>query len=221
METSPDRGLGVKSVSNRQGGPQPRTQALDLQLTTNRTHPGEGLLALSIWSLEGQVQSCGLLSHSWLQIRGLPQWPHNHRFSPKPPFGVFPSHQQGLGHDRGWCSPASGGRAMSLLGGGEMGLGAREYIHVAKAGSWGFQCHTQAVPRNGSSGGSPSAGLSSEPTSDRLALAALSPAPQCERAVQGLRASELTQLVQFVQCSSKAAEARGDFVVPSPGHLPQ
>lgn len=107
METSPDRGLGVKSVSNRQGGPQPRTQALDLQLIPNRTHPGEGLLALSIWSLEGQVQSCGLLSHSWLQIRGLPQWPHHHRFSPKPPFGVFPSHQQGLGHDRGWCSPAS------------------------------------------------------------------------------------------------------------------
>lgn len=115
----------------------------------------------------------------------------------------------------------SGGRAMSLLGGGETGLGAREYIHVAKAGSWGFQCHTQAVPQNGSSGGSPSAGLSSEPTSDRLALAALSPAPQCERAVQGSRASELTQLVQFVQCSSKAAEARGYFVVPSPGHLPQ
>lgn len=38
---------------------------------------------------------------------------------------------------------------------GETGLGAREYIHVAKAGSWGFQCHTQAVPRNGSSGGQP------------------------------------------------------------------
>lgn len=66
---------------------------------------------------------------------------------------------------------------------GETGLGAREYIHVAKAGSWGFQCHTQAVPRNGSSGGSPSAGLSSEPTSDRLALAALSPAPQYGGAV--------------------------------------
>lgn len=68
--------------------------------TPNIEHPGEGLLVLSIWSWEGQVQSCGLLSHSWLQIRVLPQWPHHHRFSPKPLFGVFPSHKQGLGHDR-------------------------------------------------------------------------------------------------------------------------
>lgn len=202
-------------MSNRKGSPQPRTQALDLQLHTQHRTSRRGVLALSIWSLEGQVQSCGLLSHSWLQIRGSHDGPTITGSAPSHPSVSFPhtSKDSAMTERLVFSSFWRKGYVPSWRG--ETGLGAREYIHVAKAGSWGFQCHTQAVPRNGSSGGSPSAGLSSEPTSDRLALAALSPAPQCGRA------SELTQLVQFVQCSSKAAEVRGDFVVPSPGHLPQ
>lgn len=60
METSPGRGLGVKSVSNRQGSPQPRTQVLSTaSLTPNmKTRGGEGLLApLLFGQWRGQVWS--------------------------------------------------------------------------------------------------------------------------------------------------------------------
>lgn len=44
---------------------------------------------------------------------------------------------------------------MSLLKGGETGLGAKEYIHVAKAESWAFSVTPRLSPKMAAVGAAP------------------------------------------------------------------
>lgn len=145
-------------MSNRQGSPQPRTQALSpSSLPPNTKQHREGLLTPPIWSVEGSGTELWSASHTAGCRSGAPAMAPPPQVQPQATPSVSFPHKQGLSHDkRRWWSPAPGGRrAVSLLRGGETGFGAKEYIHVAKAGSWAFSVTPRLSPRNGSSGGQP------------------------------------------------------------------
>jgi hypothetical protein len=88
---------------------------------------------------------------------------------------------------------------------------------VARQGAGAFSV-TQAIPPNGSGGGSPSAGLSLSPaTQQKAGTNRPFPSP-CQPQQDG--SWGLRWLIQFVQQSPKAAKPRGKFG-PHHGHLCQ
>lgn len=87
--------------------------------------------------------------HSWLQIwgRGSHDGPPTTGSAPSHPSVPFP-------HTSKDSAIIKGGGGLQLLeeglcpfSGGKMGLGAREYIHVAKAGSWAFSVTPRLSPK--------------------------------------------------------------------------
>lgn len=154
METSP--GGGTRSEVGEQQARQPPAQdtgAFNLQpYTQHGKHQGRGAANSSpIWSMEGPGTELWSASHtagctSGGSHQGLPPRPSTTGSAPSHSFRVLPHISKASAMIKGGGGPAPGGRAVSLLRGGETGLGAREYIHVAKAGSWGFQCHPGCPP---------------------------------------------------------------------------
>lgn len=91
-----------------------------------------------------------------------------------------------------------------------------------RQGAGAFSVTPRLSPGMAAVGGSPSAGLSSEPTRQAGTDGSFpsSPQPVWEGCSGGLGKRELRQLIQFVQRPPKAAEARGDSG-PLLGHLPR
>lgn len=166
----PRRGARSEVGEQQARQPPPRIQALSLStssLTPNRKNikEREGLLTpLPFGQWRGQVQSCGLLPTQLAAQEGAPTTAPHHRFSPKPLLQCPSLTSKAL-------AMMKGGGVLQLLeeglcpfSGNMTGLGAREYIHVARQGAGAFSVTPRLAPEMAAVGGSPSAGLSSEPT---------------------------------------------------------
>lgn len=172
METSPGRGLGVRSwASNRQGSlPRPRRDThfhSTPPYQTSTTRQGEASRSSPIRSAKGSGAELGgprptrpaaeqgflvTVPCAAASALSLPLRPEE-ALLPLVTAGTWPS---------SGAFPAPGGTALPLLWGQGRGLGT-QYIHVARQGAGAFGI-TSGHPQNGSGGGSPSAGRSLSPT---------------------------------------------------------
>lgn len=153
------------------------------------------------------MQSCGppptQLAADRAPTMGLPQWSAT-TVQPQAalPLRCLSSHKQGLGHDQGRrCPPAAGGRAGPSRRGGRA-WGPENTFMWQRQGA-GVSVSHPGCPPKWQQWGQPLAGLSADPTSDRLALTGPSQAPSASvGGCWGL--GGLRQLGQFVQCSSES-----------------
>lgn len=185
-----------------------------------------------IWSMEGSgAELGGPHPHSWLQLGGFfvtsppppvcnPKLQAAHS-SPSRPLLSPPSQENSVHYG---LSLSSSWRNLSIPtshrgeAGVRRGLVAQRIHSCGKAGSRGFQLHTQAVPPNGSGGGSPPPGPASQscrPPHGQMRLALTWPLPPTSRVV----AWELRRLIQFVQLSPKQ-QSRGATLAPPQTPLP-
>lgn len=159
---------GTRSEVGEQQARQPPAQDTadsSLTLTPTWKHPAEGLLApLPFGQRRRQVQGCGLLPARLAADQGrFPQWPHHHS-SAQATLQRLPHTGKDSAVIREVVFSSSWRKGCVSSRRGRDGLGGQRIHSCGKGRELSLQCHTQAVPRNGSSGGSPSAGLTSDPT---------------------------------------------------------
>lgn len=163
---TPRRGTRSEVGSEGKAAPSPGHRRSNLQPDTQHgKQGGGGPLPLPGLVSGGVGYRAGLcFPRGWLRTRGAHHAPH--RLSPKPLLRCvsFP-HKQGLGHDRRrWCSPAPGEGLCPFSEGGRQALGPENTFMWQRQGAGAFSVTPRLSPEMAAVGGSPSAGLSPEPT---------------------------------------------------------